>query len=189
MQQISALKAFLVSVPEWRGLRLVLLPAVRGRRRKPAAAAYTDCKGAGFTLIELLVVVAIIAILAGLTLSTLGYVNRKGAESRARSEVAALAAAIDAFKLEFGSYPDSNNLYGELTGDANANGGAVINTNGKIFFEPTAQIIDRNSTPYRFIDPWGSPYNYTTNPSFNTGFFDLWTSNNATNNPELWIRN
>ena len=37
------------------------------------------------SLIELLVVVAIIAILAGLTLSTLGYVNRKGAESRARS--------------------------------------------------------------------------------------------------------
>ncbi|MFM8887797.1 MAG: type II secretion system protein, partial [Chthoniobacterales bacterium] len=61
-----------------------------------------------FTLIELLVVVAIIAILAGLTLATLGNVNRKGAESRARSEVAALAAAIDAYKLEFGSYPASN---------------------------------------------------------------------------------
>ena len=58
-----------------------------------------------FTLIELLVVIAIIAILAGLTLSTLGYVNKKGAESRAQSEVAALSAAIESFKLDNGFYP------------------------------------------------------------------------------------
>ena len=133
--------------------------------------------GGAFTLIELLVVVAIIAILAGLTLSTLGYVNRKGAESRARSEVAALATAIDAYRLEFGSYPASNNLYTELTGQGPAN------TN-RIFFEITAGIFTNN----QFVDPWGSPYNYTTNGTYNVGFFDLWTANNSTN-PALWIRN
>lgn len=143
-----------------------------------------------FTLIELLVVVAIIALLAALTLGTLGYVNKKGAESRARAEVAALSAAIDAYKLEFGGYPASNILYGELTGDTNATGGALTNKIGKVFFEPSGQILDTNVTPRRFLDPWGSPYNYaTTNATNNVGFFDLWTSNNAPTNPALWIRN
>jgi prepilin-type N-terminal cleavage/methylation domain-containing protein len=146
------------------------------------------CKRSAFTLIELLVVVAIIAILAGLTLGTLGYVNKKGAESRARAEVAALSAAIDAYKLEFGLYPASNILYGELAGDTSASGGALTNTIGKVFFEPTGPILDTNATPRRFIDPWGSPYNYTTNATNNVGFFDLWTTNNSTN-PAFWIRN
>jgi general secretion pathway protein G len=139
---------------------------------------------AGFTLIELLVVIAIIAILAGLILSTLGYVNRKGAESRARAEVAALSSAIDAYRLEFGIYPASNNLVTELTGQG------PINTN-KVYFEPTGQIIDTTVTPSRFIDPWGSPYNYTTNPSVNVGFFDLWSTagNTSDTNSNNWIRN
>jgi general secretion pathway protein G len=135
--------------------------------------------GGAFTLIELLVVVAIIAILAALTLSTLGYVNRKGAESRARAEVAGLSAAIDSYRLDIGGYPASNNLYRELTGQG------PINTN-KIYFEPTAGIATNN----QFMDPWGSPYRYETNPTsiVNRGFFDLWTTNNSTN-PALWIRN
>jgi type II secretion system protein G len=165
-------------------------PSLPPTRHTPHATRHSRPCGAGaFTLIELLVVVAIIAILAALTLGTLGYVNRKGAESRARAEVAALSAAIDSYKLEFGSYPASNTLYGELVGDTNATGGAMVNTNGKTFFEPTGQIVDTNVTPRRFIDPWGSPYNYTTNATNNIGFFDLWTSNNATTNPGLWIRN
>lgn len=131
-----------------------------------------------FTLIELLVVVAIVAILAALTLSTLGYVNRKSAESRARAEVAAISAAIDAFKLEFGSYPASNNLVSELT----ARG--PRNTN-KVFFEATGSLMTNN----QFIDPWGLPYNYSTAPTNNLGFFDFWTSNNAPAKPSLWIRN
>jgi general secretion pathway protein G len=133
---------------------------------------------AAFTLIELLVVIAIVAILAALTLSTLGYVNKKGAESRARSEVAALSAAIDGYKLEFGSYPGSNNLVTELT----ARG--PLNTN-RVFFEPSPGILTNN----QFVDPWGSPYNYTTEPSNNVGFFDLWTSNNDPQNAARWIRN
>lgn len=183
MQQISALKAFLVSVPEWRGLRLVLLPAVRGRHRKPAAAAYTDWKGAGFTIIELLVVVAIIAILAGLTLSTLGYVNRKGAESRARTEVAALAAAIESYRLECGAYPAADNLYTELTA------AGPLNTN-KVYFEPPPGMVNTNSNPRVFVDPYGSTYNYEPdNPTRNIGSFDLYCVPPAAESEKDWIHN
>jgi type II secretion system protein G len=119
-------------------------------------------------LVELLVVVAIIAILAALTLGTLGYVNQKGAESRARSEIAALSAAIDSYKLELGSYPSSNNLFTELTGQG------PLNTN-KLYFEPTPGIVDTNTR--RFVDPWGGDYQYNpVSPEYNTGFFDLWST-------------
>ena len=143
--------------------------------------------GAAFTLIEMLIV---IAILAGLTLSTLGYVNRKGAESRAKAEVAALSAAIDNYKLDFGSYPPVANtnspveLYRELTGSSTA----TVNKT-KVYFEPTPNITTNIATG-PFIDPWGTAYIYSTNASINNvGFFDLVSKAGGKTNPLDWIRN
>lgn len=120
-----------------------------------------------FTLIELLVVIAIIAILAGLTLAAVGGVQQKAARSRAESEIAALSAAIDSYKLDLGVYPASQtDLLNELTGRG------TVNTN-KVYFEPTAGMVYTNATPNYFVDPWGVAYKYTTNPTFNIGFFDL----------------
>jgi prepilin-type N-terminal cleavage/methylation domain-containing protein len=59
----------------------------------------------GFTLIELLTVISVIAILSGLILSTAGYVNRKGATSRAQTEIKALEAACESYKADNGAYP------------------------------------------------------------------------------------
>ncbi len=58
-----------------------------------------------FTLIELLVVIAIIIILAGLILSTAGYVQKKGARARAETEIAAMSAALESYKADNGIYP------------------------------------------------------------------------------------
>jgi prepilin-type N-terminal cleavage/methylation domain-containing protein len=62
----------------------------------------------GFTLIEVLVVIAIIIILAGLILSTAGYVQRKGLRVRAETEVAAMSAALESYKADNGIYPRDN---------------------------------------------------------------------------------
>lgn len=126
-----------------------------------------------FTLIELLVVVAIIAILAALSLSTLGYVNRKGAESRARAEVSALSAAIEAFKLDRGFYPTNvNSLYTNL---------CPTNTNAKVYFEPTPGMATNN----KFVDPWGEDYRYTNY----TSYFELISIAGSATNTNNWIRN
>src|SRR5437899_8961999 len=58
-----------------------------------------------FTIIELLVVITIIIILAGLILSTVGYVQKKGARSRAEAEIAAMSAALESYKADNGIYP------------------------------------------------------------------------------------
>ncbi len=141
----------------------------------------------GFTLIELLVVVTIIAILAGLTLSTMGYVQKKGARSRAEAEVAALSAAIDAYKLDNGDYPpmDSTNATTGVYSNLCPTGA------GKVYFEPTAGMVYTNSKPYYFIDPWGTAYIYQTgsNASNNVGFFDLWSKAGGDTNTNNWIRN
>ena len=149
-----------------------------GRISATSHTPHATRHSAGFTLIELLVVVAIIAILAGLTLSTLGYVNKKGAESRAKAEVAALSAAIDRYKFELGTYPPDDNLYRELVGLGE------LNTN-KVFFEATPGIVVND----QFVEPWGEPYNYSTEPTHNVGFFDLWTEAGQPDDESQWIRN
>jgi type II secretory pathway pseudopilin PulG len=58
-----------------------------------------------FSLIELIVVIAIIIVLAGLILSTVGYVQKKGARSRAETEIAAMSAACESYKADNGIYP------------------------------------------------------------------------------------
>src|SRR5438876_11568031 len=89
-----------------------------------------------FTVIELLVVITIIIILAGLILSTVGYVQKKGARSRAEAEIAAISAALENYKADNGIYPSDTTktdidptasptpaaaslyLYEQLSGDA-----------------------------------------------------------------------
>ena len=60
---------------------------------------------ARLALIELIVVIAIIVILAGLVLSTVGYVQKKAARSRAETEIAAMSAACENYKADNGVYP------------------------------------------------------------------------------------
>ncbi len=113
-----------------------------------------------FTLVELLTVIAIIAILAGLILSTAGFIQKKGAQSRAEAEIAAMEAALESYKADNGIYPtlaspppasaangasanSAKLLYQALTGDGNdayvttgsvaSNG--VFGTEGKVYME------------------------------------------------------
>jgi type II secretory pathway pseudopilin PulG len=120
----------------------------RGVRR---GARLTNCTGAwhthrynAFTLIELVLVVGIITVLAGLVLSTVGYVRKKGARARAEAEIAVISAACENYKADNGVYPRdcattsqlnsatdgnpahyataSRYMYGELAGDRNFDG-------------------------------------------------------------------
>ncbi len=95
-----------------------------------------------FTIIELLIVMAIIIVLAGLIIGTSGYVQKKGARSRAEAEIAAMSAALESYKADNGIYPTSAAteslvptnidssiykpasffLYGELSGDRDGDG-------------------------------------------------------------------
>src|SRR5213592_5013676 len=86
-------------------------------------AGETPATTGAFTLIELLVVIAIIIILAGLILSTVGYVQKKGARSRAETEIAAMSAACESYKADNGIYPydaSTNSLDARTMFDSNS---------------------------------------------------------------------
>ncbi|PYL55827.1 MAG: hypothetical protein DMF29_00400, partial [Verrucomicrobia bacterium] len=59
----------------------------------------------GFTLIELLIVIAVIVVLTGLILTTIGYVQKKGARARVETEIAAMSAACESYKADNAVYP------------------------------------------------------------------------------------
>jgi prepilin-type N-terminal cleavage/methylation domain-containing protein len=79
---------------------------IRLPRRRTAKASHSSFLGQrAFTLLEVLVVIAIISILAGLLLSTFGYMQKKGARARAETEIAAMSAALESYKADNGVYP------------------------------------------------------------------------------------
>ncbi len=93
-----------------------------------------------FTMIEMLVVFAIIAIIAGLVVAGAGHALVKARLSRAQSDLSRLAAAIDAFKLKRGGYPQDNPL---------------DPAHSPLFYELTGTVVsnDASGTPILYRSP------------------------------------
>jgi type II secretory pathway pseudopilin PulG len=144
--------------------------------------------GGAFTLIEVLIVIAIIIVLAGLVLSTVGYVQKKGARSRAETEIAAMSAACESYKADNGIYPrdatttDTLNarisgdptstsyrqaslyLYTQLSG-TNADRTPIIGAKSYFTFRPNQLSPIDQTLPVEFIrDPFDekNSYGYST---------------------------
>ena len=105
-----------------------------------------------FSLIELLVVIGVIIILAGLILSTVGYVQKKGARSRAETEIAAMSAACESYKADNGVYPRDtvNNTTDNLDARTNLDPTAAGYSAASLFlYEQLAGVTSgsRSATP------------------------------------------
>jgi type II secretory pathway pseudopilin PulG len=116
---------------------LTLQPFNDSTFAKPLRIRQSSFRARGaFTLIELIVVVTIIIILAGLVLSTVGYVRKKGARARAETEIAAISAACESYKADNAVYvrgPASAVTVGSITIPAN-----VTDTlDAKAYLDPT----------------------------------------------------
>lgn len=142
---------------------------------------------AAFTLIELLTVVAIIGILAAITFGVSRGVNERAAINQARAELSVLASALEAYKRQYGDYPQTGSaanapsgtaatndgpgiLFNALAGKRGPKASPVVAMNGKVFVQPdrlslqssTALPDPANSTSVAnaFLDPWGRRYLY-----------------------------
>jgi prepilin-type N-terminal cleavage/methylation domain-containing protein len=160
----------------------------------------TNCAGArggeprynAFTLIELVLVVGIIAVLAGLVLSTVGYARKKGALARAETEIAAISAACENYKADNAVYPNSSGtggtngldpsttnlanyempcryMYGEISGDRDFDGTPDTNARPYMAFKEVSLLRadmsnpPSSSNPVTAIrDPFGNSYGYST---------------------------
>jgi type II secretory pathway pseudopilin PulG len=162
-----------------------VVAAVPAANRWPMQAARLPLQENAFTLIELLVVITVIIILAGLILSTTGYVEKKGARSRAETEVAAMSAACESYKADNGVYPSNSDtngldartstdpsnyhlaslyLYEQLSGDTNGTRQPPANAKSYFSFKPNMLLPAPPSiaTVTAIRDPFGNSYGYST---------------------------
>lgn len=99
----------------------------------------------GFTLIELLVVLAILGLLAAITVpQVLKYLGRAKTDT-ARIEIKNIATALDLYLIDVGRYPTQEEGLAALT----ANPGNVPGWHGP--------YVNNKGT---LTDPWGHPYYY-----------------------------
>jgi prepilin-type N-terminal cleavage/methylation domain-containing protein len=173
--------------------------------------AWRKHRHAAFTLLELIVVVGIIAILAGLVLSTAGYARKKGDRARAETEISAMAAACENYKADNGVYPReasstdmldarlSGNpsgyqtaslyLYKQLSGDFAAN--RTPTGKGYMVFKPNMLFpADQTQNVLYIQDPFRNSYGYSTiqaaTQDTTKGYnptFDLWSTVSLTSSP------
>jgi general secretion pathway protein G len=101
---------------------------------------------AGFTLTELLVVLVILGLLAAIVAPRLMGSVLGGAKTKtAAAQIHALATALDIYRLDVGSYPNSESgLESLVSAPPDAEGWAGSYLTGK-------------KVPK---DPWGNPYHY-----------------------------
>jgi general secretion pathway protein G len=113
-------------------------------------------KSRGFTLIELLVVIVIIGLLASLVAPKLFGKLEDAKVKTAKAQIAMISTALDAFKLDVGRYPTSQEGLKVLW----ENPGNIPNWHGKYLPKPITK------------DPWGHPYYYKS-PGENGEPYDL----------------
>ncbi len=113
----------------------------------------------GFTLIEILVVIVVIAILATLVAPNIFRHVGAAKEATARSQIEMLGSALDAFRLDNGRYPTTEEGLAALW-EAPA-GGALPNWRGPYLRKPVP------------LDPWGHPYVYLSPGQVNPQGYDL----------------
>lgn len=90
-----------------------------------------------FTLIELLTVIAIIGVLAGLIIATIGSVTRSRKISVARAELGVIESALDSYHAKYNTYPPDS-TYGALT--------------NQLYYELSGVKEDLNTKTYTTLD-------------------------------------
>ncbi len=123
-------------------------------RRCPAAGR------GGFTLIEILVVIAVIAMLAALVAPNVFQHVGTAKDATARSQIELLGAALDAYRLDNGRYPTTDQGLEALR------------------IQPVIQPLPGNwRGPYLRkdvpADPWGFSYIFLSPGEINPNGYDL----------------
>jgi general secretion pathway protein G len=116
-------------------------------------------RSAGFTLIEILVVIVVIAILATLVAPNVFRHVGAAKDATAKSQIEMLGAALDAFRLDNGRYPTTDEGLGALWEEPRSTG--LPNWKGPYLRKPVP------------VDPWNHPYEYAWPGQVNQNGYDL----------------
>jgi prepilin-type N-terminal cleavage/methylation domain-containing protein len=168
--------------------RIPLMPTLARPLVREARLNIRQAGNRAFTLIELLTVIAIIAILAAITFGVIKGVNQRAAIGQAKTELSSLAQALEAYKLQYGDYPQTGAaansatattatatdapgiLFNALTGKRGPSSTNVV-ISGRSYLETArfsvqdtsstgTPVAGANQVANAFLDPWGRRYLY-----------------------------
>jgi type II secretory pathway pseudopilin PulG len=121
-----------------------------------------------FTLVEILVVIAIIMVLAAMSLTGYDYVKRKEAVSRTIVFVKNVGHALEQYRSDSGAYPEGDgiadstkgvyaSLYGDFDGDGESDDGAQVYLS---ILSPDklgkSKNVRKSGDGYVLVDAWRS---------------------------------
>jgi type II secretory pathway pseudopilin PulG len=124
-------------------------------------------------------VIVVIAIAAGIMLGVAGYVQRRVAVATARSELAVLETALEAYKSDWGFYPATT--IARISGDGSKealnnfllyralSGGCTKCTKQYLVFPAQEMRTNQITLLPTICDPWGTPFNYYNSPATTYG--------------------
>ena len=127
------------------------------RDRSPSG---TRARRGGFTLIELLVVIVVIGVLASLVAPNIFRHVGTAKETTARAQIEMLGAALDAYRLDTGRYPTTEQGLAALWQEPGADP-RPVNWRGPYL---------RKAVP---ADPWGNAYVYRSPGTASGSGYDL----------------
>jgi len=113
----------------------------------------------GFTLIELLLVLVILAVLAAVVVPKFTKRSEQARITASRTDIANMEVALDAFEIDTGRYPATDEGIGALVEQP---------TDVKVWHGP---YIKRGVPS----DPWENPYVYRCPGRYNTSGYDLYS--------------
>ncbi len=156
-----------------------------------------------FTLIELMVVIAIILVLASMTIGGLGWYKRKAAVGKTTVLMSSIGQALEAYRLENGFLPQ-----GTGDDDSTAQVYIALYGDGELVYDPASDQVTVKTQPdgkpdsgatihldmlnpelsgsrrnvrssagkYIIIDAWARPFRYESPGEMNPeDDFDLWS--------------
>lgn len=114
----------------------------------------------GFTLIELMLVLVILATLSAIVLPRLTGRSKEAKITAARTQIAQIEVALDAFEIDLGRYPTTSEGLHALTEKPTTDS------------EGWTQPYLRRDVPK---DPWGNEYQYRYPGTYNQHGYDLYS--------------
>ncbi|MBK1829623.1 prepilin-type N-terminal cleavage/methylation domain-containing protein [Verrucomicrobiaceae bacterium R5-34] len=158
----------------------------------------------GFTLVEIIVVIAIIAVLATMTVGGLSFYKQKAAENKTKVFIASVSRALDEYHSDFNEYPEETAsdlddsteiLYRELYGDGadvNVGTGGAGTTDGSPDEGATVYLdalnpnlagsqknVEESGGEYFLIDGFRNRLRYRNDPNspdMQNPDYDLWSA-------------
>jgi len=148
-------------------------------------------RAAGFSLMELVVVVAIIVLLAGLTMAGMSFIQGKQNREKAKLQVKLVEVALENYFGDNRAYPPSLDPNGEKGDEVLYKylyyDGFEARESGGVVYLPEADPennekagqawMQGKGAQARIVDPWGNYYRYRSGdaPDAINPDFDIWS--------------